>query len=112
MWPENTATTNETKINTNIKGVAPIALSASLSPSANGGGKEGVRWVVENVVEGHPWDPLFWRNKFGDMEEVEYQGKEDAKIMKMYYIKSIHITLLINESNNTITAFRMGRVHE
>ncbi|MDA8138573.1 MAG: hypothetical protein M0036_07945 [Desulfobacteraceae bacterium] len=113
MWPDNTAITTETKIDTNIKGIASVSFSIPDAGNSNSGvGSEGLRWVVENVAPGHTWDPQFWRNKFGDLEEVPYRGKEDPKIHKMYYLKSIHMTLLINESNSTIVAYRMGRANE
>lgn len=112
MWPDNTETTRLTKINTNIKGVMTLSLSASEAAASRANSEDGVRWVVENVAEGNYWDPLFWRNKFGDLEEVAYKGPGDPKMHKMYYIRSIHVTLLINDVNSTIIGYRMGLAHE
>lgn len=113
MWPANTGTTSNTGISTNIKGIANLSLSDRDASSANGeNGEDGLRWVMENVAAGDNWDPLFWRQKFGDLEEVEYRGKDNPKIHKMYYIRSIHVTLLIDEANSTILGYRMGLAHE
>jgi hypothetical protein len=112
-WSENSAAANAAGINDTIEAKASITLSASGQSSTSAKGKaEARRWVWENFYAGYPWKPEFWRNKFGELQQVEYRGSGNPKILKMFYMKSIDMTLLVNDLKKEIVTYRMGLAHQ
>ncbi len=112
-WSENKDAASAAKINDTINGKDSVVLSASgQSSSSVKAEAHGQRWVMENFYINYPWKPEFWSNKFGELQQVEYRGLGNPKILKMYYIKSINMTLLVNKLKKEIITYRMGLVHE
>jgi hypothetical protein len=112
-WSENKVAAIAAKISDTIEGKDSVVLSASGESSSSAEAKErGQRWVMENFYMNYPWKPEFWRKKFGDLELVDYHGSGNPKILKMYYIKSIDMTLLVNDLKKEIITYRMGLAHE
>ncbi len=112
-WSENSVAANAAKISDSIKGKGYVALSASGQSSGSVKGvAEGRQWVMENLYSHYPWKPDFWCNKFGELQQVEYRGSGNPRILKMYYIKSIDMTLLVNELKKEIITYRMGFAHK
>lgn len=112
LWPDNKAVASANKIDTSITGQAPIHLTASETSSSSAKtAAEGRLWVMENVYMHYPWDPKFWQDKFGEIQEVDYQaGNPD--IIKMYYVKSINMTLMVNVLKGDIVTWRSGLAHK
>lgn len=69
---------------------------------------EGQKWVVLNFTSGMPWDSNFWESKFGSYQELEYRGEGNPKILKMYYFKTIDMTLMVNVLKKEIVTYRKG----
>lgn len=112
-WRENRQTATAEGINNAIKGKASVTLSASgASSSSVKSQAEGRNWVMQNVLPNHPWNFKFWREKFGPWQEVEYRGSGNPKILKMFYFKSIDMTLLVNDLKREIVTYRMGLAHK
>lgn len=120
-WPDNTDVVNRTGIADTIKVTAPVRLIASgPAPGANKeaakapvlNADEGYRWVTENVFEGFFFRRDFWENKFGELEEVPYKGDGDPAVFKMYYIKKIHMSLLVDDSRKAVITYRRGLAYE
>jgi hypothetical protein len=112
-WPKNKTAAKAANINDTIEGMGSVVLSASGESSSAAQEKErGQRWVMENFYMNYPWKPEFWRKKFGELQQVEYRGSGNPKILKMYYIKSIDMTLLVNDLKKEAVTFRMGLAHE
>ena len=112
-WPQNEVAAREANINDTIGGRDTIVLSASgRSSSSAKAAADGQRWVMEHFYTNYPWKPEFWRKKFGQMKQVEYRGSGNRRILKMYYIKSINITLLVNDLKKEIITYRMGLAHK
>ncbi|MBI5064289.1 MAG: hypothetical protein HZB87_12705 [Desulfatitalea sp.] len=120
-WPDNTQAIKLTGIADTIRVSAPVRLIASgPAPGANTGAAktpvidadEGYRWVTENVFEGFYFQREFWENKSGALEQVEYKGGGDPAVFKMYYIKSIHMTLLVDDEKKNVITYRRGLAHE
>ena len=65
------------------------------------------KWVMENIISGYTWNPMFWRNKFGQWKEVEL-AHGNPEILKMYYFESIDMTLMVNVLKNEIVIWRIG----
>lgn len=112
-WSDNSAAANAAGINDTIEAKASVTLSASGQSSTSAKDKaEARRWVMENFYAGYSWKPEFWRNKFGELQQVEYRGSGNPKILKMFYIKSIDMTLLVNDLKKEIVTYRMGLAHQ
>lgn len=120
-WPDNTEAVKRTGINDTLKVIEPVRLIASgPAPGTNTGSakasvlnaEDGYRWVTENVFEGLYFKRDFWENKFGELEEVAYKGKGDPAVFKMYYIKKIHMTLLVDDNRKAVITYRRGLAHE
>ncbi len=112
-WSENKVAARAAKINDTIEGKGSVVLSASgQSSSSAKAAADGQRWVMENFYMNYPWKPEFWRNKFGELKQVEYRGSGNPRILKMYYIKSVNMTLLVNDLKKEIITYRMGLAHE
>jgi hypothetical protein len=120
-WPDNTQAVKLTGISDTIKVAVPVRLIASgpapdtRSDAAKGAAvdaDEGYRWVTENVFEGFYFRREFWENKFGAMEEVPYKGDGDPAVFKMYYIKKINMTLLVDDSRKAVITYRRGLAYE
>jgi hypothetical protein len=112
-WSDNSATANAAGINDTIKAKASVTLSGSGQSSTSAKDKAEARgWVWENLYAGYPWKPEFWRNKFGELQQVEYRGSGNPKILKMFYIKYIDMTLLVNDLKKEIVTYRMGLAHQ
>ena len=112
-WSENKVAASAAKINDTIEGKDSVVLSASgQSSSSVKAAAHGQRWVMENFYMNYPWKPEFWRNKFGELQQVEYRGSGNPRILKMYYIKSINMTLLVNDLKKEIVTYRMGLAHD
>lgn len=120
-WPDNTQACKRTGIADTLKVSAPVRLIASGPapgksdgaapvPTLNAG--DGYRWVTENVFEGFYFRYEFWENKFGELQEVAYKGDGDPAVFKMYYIKSINMTLLVDDEHKTVITYRRGLAHE
>lgn len=112
LWPRNTSAALATGLKTNLKGVATVELSGSEHSSVENNSADGARWVMENVYPGYYWNPTFWQNKFGEMVELEYRGTGDADILRVYYVKSINMSLLIDTRRNLIVRYSIGLSHE
>jgi len=112
-WSENEVAASAAKINDTIEGRCSVVLSASGQSSSSEQFKwNGQRWVMENWYPNYPWKPGFWRNKFGELQQVEYRGEAYRGIMKMYYIKSIDMTLMVNDLTKEIFTWRIGLEHK
>ncbi len=120
-WPDNTDAVKRTGIADTIKVAAPVRLIASgPAPGANAASAkapvmnsdDAYRWVTENVFDGFYFRREFWENKFGELEEVAYEGKGDPAVFKMYYIKKINMTLLVDDSRKAVITYRRGLAHE
>jgi hypothetical protein len=120
-WPDNTEAVKRTGIADTIKVSVPVRLIASgPAPGVNKNSAkvnaidsdEGYRWVTENVFEGFYFRREFWENKFGELEEVAYKGERDPAVFKMYYIKKINMTLLVDDSRKAVITYRRGLAHE
>lgn len=108
-WSKNKAVARAAKISDAIEGRDSIVLSASgQSSSSAKAAAEGKRWVMENFYMGYPWNPAFWSDRFGELQRVEYRGSGNSRVLKMYYVKSIDMTLLINDLKKEIVTYRMG----
>lgn len=112
-WTENKVAANVAKITDRIEGKYSITLSASGQSSNSAKATlDSQKWLTENFYMNYPWKPEFWRKKFGELKQVEYRGSGNSRILKMYYIKSIDRTLLINNLKKEIITYRTGLVHE
>jgi hypothetical protein len=120
-WPDNTQAVKVTGISDTVKVATPVRLIASgPAPDAKTSAvktpvvdvDEGYRWVTENVFEGFYFRRDFWEKKFGVLEEVPYKGDGDPAVFKMYYIKSIHMTLLVDDSRKAVITYRRGLANE
>jgi hypothetical protein len=116
LWKENSATANDAKIKESIKWVKAVQLSASGKPpddiiKAITAKRDQMKALL-SITVGQPWDPKFWRTKYGKMEEVEYKGELNPSIIKMYYIESIDLTLMVNDLKKQIVTATTGLVHE
>lgn len=113
LWPENKEFASRAKIKDSIRASDTIALAASGESAQSVKLRaEGQKWVMLNINYGHPWEPEFWKNKFGEIQQVEYRGSGNPRILKMYYIKSIDMTLMVNDLKKEIDTYREGLAHE
>jgi hypothetical protein len=112
-WPDNAVQASKLGINNEIRGRASIKLSASgTSVDSAKMRAEGQKWVMQNVFSGMPWDSKFWKSKFGSYQELGYRGDGNPKILKMYYFKTIDMTLMVNELKKEIVTYRKGMEYE
>ena len=112
-WKENQKAAKAANISDTIEGKTSVLLLASgQSTSSAKALHDGQRWVMENFYMGYPWKPEFWRKKFGPLQQVKYHGSGNSDILKMYYIKSINMTLLVNALKKEIITYRKGLAHE
>lgn len=109
LWHENKQFAKENNIEKNIEGKATVKLTASGEASKNTKKMlEGQRWLMENVVPGDKWDPVFLEKKFGPYLELEYLGDFNPRIIKLYYFKSIDITITVNVHKMIIDTWDIG----
>jgi hypothetical protein len=112
-WAENEAVASEAGIKNPIQGKAIIKLDGSGASAASAKARaEGQRWVILNVSSGMAWEPHFWKKKFGTWQEVENRGEGNPKILKLYYFKSVDMTLLVNVLKGEIVTYRQGLSHQ
>lgn len=69
---------------------------------------EGQRWVMENVSTGMAWNPVEWRDRFGNWEEFAATTR-NPDVITNYYFDSIDMTLVVNTFKNEIVTWKMGR---
>ena len=75
LWSENEVAASAAKINDPIEGKCFVVLSASGQSSSSAEAKwKGQLWVMQNWYPNYPWNPEFWRNKFGELQQVESQN--------------------------------------
>ncbi|MGE0083313.1 MAG: hypothetical protein AB7S75_02725 [Desulfococcaceae bacterium] len=109
LWSENRATASNLGIRDSIKGKSVVNLGASGATADSVMKKaEGQKWVMMNVHSNMPYDQNAWEVKFGTWQEVEYRGEGNPNILKMYYFKSIDMTLMVNALKQEILTYRMG----
>ena len=70
--------------------------------------KQGQRWVESNVFGGTKWDPSSWVAKFGSWEELEVSSG-NPQILKMFYFKSIDMSLMVNVLKGEIVTWQLGK---
>jgi hypothetical protein len=111
-WKENRSTAKAHAIHEEYEGKALITLSGSGEGATTAQSRaEGQKWVMLNVHMGQRWDPALWQEKFGSWEQVELRGGGNPNIIKMYYFKSIDITLMVNALKKEIVTWRKGLAH-
>jgi hypothetical protein len=111
-WKENKSIAKTHAIHEAIEGKALITLSGSGEGAAHAQARaEGQKWVMLNVHMGQRWDPAMWREKFGAWEQVELRGRGNPNIIKMYYFRSIDVTLMVNTLKKEIVTWRKGLAH-
>lgn len=111
-WKENKKIARKLDIYGSVEAESSVHLRASGALDESFIKKlEGQQWVMENVYVTMPWDKLAWEAKFGNLEEVEYQGTLNPNIIKLYYFKSIDVTLKVNALKNSIVTFAKGLKH-
>lgn len=112
-WKENQKAAKAASISDTIEGKASVFLSASgRSTSSAKALHDGQQWVIENFYMGYPWKPEFWHKKFGPLQQVKYHGSGNPEILKMYYIESMDMTLLVNVLKKEIITYRKGLAHK
>ena len=113
MWPENRSIAQQAGISAPVRTTGLVRLTASGQASADARkSAEGRSWVMENFYMGYPWSPSFWANRFGTLQSIEYRGRGNPTILKLYYLASIDMTLLVNELKGEIVTYRLGKAYE
>ena len=108
-WRENSSTAKKVGIKDSIENKTIVQLSASGSSVESAKAKaESQKWVILNVSSGTTWEERFWKKKFGPWQEVDYKGDGNPDILKMYYFKSIDMTLMVNILKGEIVTYRKG----
>ena len=108
-WKENRVVAKKANIQGKIEGKTTVELTASGSSSENVQIKEnGQRWIMENLYSGYPWKIDFWKKKFGKVKQVEFKGEGNKDIIKMYYVESVDMTLMVNAFKKEVITFRIG----
>lgn len=111
-WKENKGIASANGIQEAVEGRALVVLSGSGEGAAAAQARaEGQKWVMLNTEVGKRWDPAMWREKFGAWDQVELRGGGNPNIIKMYYFKSIDMTLMINVLKKEIVTWRKGLAH-
>jgi hypothetical protein len=110
QWEENKAVAAKAGIREVVKSdVVVVKLTGSGVGTAEAKKlAEGQAWVMRNVNVGDRWDPAFWQQKFGPLQEVPYRGIRSARFIHNYYIKSIDMTLTVNTFLGKIYTWRSG----
>lgn len=70
--------------------------------------KQGQRWVESNVFVGTKWDPSSWVARFGSWEELELSSG-NPQILKIFYFKSIDMSLMVNVLKGEIVTWQLGK---
>ena len=108
-WKENKESASKAGIREPIEGRATVKLSGSgISIESTKKVMEGRKWVRHNVQTGTQWDSQLWQTKFGKWQEVEYKGDGNPNVFKLYYFKSIDMTILVNNRQGEIITYREG----
>lgn len=71
---------------------------------------KGRYWVMSNVSTGMKWKPGLWRRKFGAWKSLPL-ANGNPRILKMYYFKSIDMTLMVNVLKGRVITFRDGMAY-
>lgn len=115
-WTTNQEIAHKLGIKNSIEKTQTVSLLASGQPISSLKEdldvKHGQLWLMKNFTSGMRWVPSFWNKKFGKIQQVEYKGELNSKIIKMYYIKSIDCTLMVNDYKKEIDTYRVGLAYE
>jgi hypothetical protein len=115
-WASNQEVAHKFGIKKTIEKIQTVSLLASGQPISSLKEqldvKHGQLWLMKNFTSGMPWVPSFWSKKFGKLQQVEYKGELNPKIIKMYYLKSIDCTLMVNDYKKEIDTFKIGLAYE